>query len=137
MLVGAYPFEDPSDPRNFRKTIQRIMSVKYSFPSNLQLSRECLDLMARIFVANPAQRISIGMIQCHPWFLKNLPQELLDGGAATVHAAPPIVQSVEDIKRIMEEARHKSKQSKSPMKRPEFNEEDYMDGDLVDEELVE
>lgn len=21
MLVGAYPFEDPSDPRNFRKTI--------------------------------------------------------------------------------------------------------------------
>ncbi len=22
MLVGAYPFEDPSDPRNFRKTIQ-------------------------------------------------------------------------------------------------------------------
>lgn len=22
MLVGAYPFEDPNDPRNFRKTIQ-------------------------------------------------------------------------------------------------------------------
>ena len=22
MLVGAYPFEDPLDPRNFRKTIQ-------------------------------------------------------------------------------------------------------------------
>ena len=22
MLVGAYPFEDPEDPRNFRKTIQ-------------------------------------------------------------------------------------------------------------------
>ncbi len=22
MLVGAYPFEDPGDPRNFRKTIQ-------------------------------------------------------------------------------------------------------------------
>ena len=21
MLVGAYPFEDPDDPRNFRKTI--------------------------------------------------------------------------------------------------------------------
>ena len=21
MLVGAYPFEDPKDPRNFRKTI--------------------------------------------------------------------------------------------------------------------
>jgi len=22
MLVGAYPFEDPEDPRNFRKTLQ-------------------------------------------------------------------------------------------------------------------
>ena len=129
MLVGAYPFEDPTDPRNFRKTIQvrredgvlascaavpwwlagrlslgtcvarrtvgvpsqavvsrqhaaaflsrthiytsslpplpspprpapalqRIMSVKYSFPANLHLSRECLDLISRIFVANPAQ----------------------------------------------------------------------------------
>ena len=27
MLVGAYPFEDPADPRNFRKTIQ----VPFSF----------------------------------------------------------------------------------------------------------
>ena len=26
MLVGAYPFEDPSDPRNFRKTIQVLLS---------------------------------------------------------------------------------------------------------------
>ncbi|KAL0365439.1 UNVERIFIED_CONTAM: Serine/threonine-protein kinase SRK2E [Sesamum angustifolium] len=24
MLVGAYPFEDPEEPKNFRKTIQRI-----------------------------------------------------------------------------------------------------------------
>lgn len=31
------------------------MSVKYSFPANLHLSRECLDLISRIFVANPSQ----------------------------------------------------------------------------------
>lgn len=30
MLVGAYPFEDPGDPRNFRKTIQvRSETVTY------------------------------------------------------------------------------------------------------------
>lgn len=52
------------------------MSVKYSFPANLHLSRECLDLIARIFVANPAQRIPIKQIKLHPWFLKNLPDEL-------------------------------------------------------------
>ena len=133
MLVGAYPFEDPADPRNFRKTIQvwhrargqaahvagspvlaptpgshawppspphhttphhithppthalpfpppqRIMSVKYSFPANLHLSRECLDLISRIFVANPAQRISIAQIKQHAWFLRNLPEELKVG----------------------------------------------------------
>lgn len=31
MLVGAYPFEDPADPRNFRKTIQVFFGVlRYS-----------------------------------------------------------------------------------------------------------
>ncbi len=76
MLVGAYPFEDSTDPRNFRKTIQRIMNVKYKFPDNLHLSRECLDIIGRIFVANPASRITIAQIKQHPWFLRNLPDEL-------------------------------------------------------------
>lgn len=55
------------------------MSVKYSFPATLHLSRECLDLISRIFVANPAQRISIAQIKQHPWFLRNLPDELKVG----------------------------------------------------------
>jgi len=101
--VGAYPFEDPQDPRNFRKTIQaralilkahfgtpvavlagspvpctvqRIMSVKYSFPSNLHLSRECLDLLSQVFVANPGNRVTLKGLKQHPWFLLNLPDEL-------------------------------------------------------------
>jgi serine/threonine-protein kinase SRK2 len=32
MLVGAYPFEDPEDPRNFRKTI----GVSYYLTSTLK-----------------------------------------------------------------------------------------------------
>ena len=62
--------------------LQRIMGVKYSFPSNLHLSRECVDLISKIFQANPGNRISIGGIRSHPWFLKNLPEELVDGGRA-------------------------------------------------------
>ncbi|KAK6940185.1 Protein kinase domain [Dillenia turbinata] len=46
MLVGAYPFEDHDDPRNFRKAITRI---------------------------------TIPEIKNHPWFLKNLPIELMEG----------------------------------------------------------
>jgi len=58
------------------RAAQRIMGVKYSFPSSLHLARECVDLITKIFVANPANRISIGGIRAHPWFLKNLPEEL-------------------------------------------------------------
>lgn len=34
------------------------------------------DLLSRIFVANPAERITLAQIKQHPWFLKNLPIEL-------------------------------------------------------------
>lgn len=85
MLVGAYPFEDPDEPKDFRKTInvhlshchdfvpisfeflitkknltwlfatQRILSVQYSMPQNIQISEECRHLISRIFVGDPAQ----------------------------------------------------------------------------------
>jgi serine/threonine-protein kinase SRK2 len=72
-----------------RWEMQRIMGVKYSFPSNLHLSRECVDLISKIFQANPGNRISIAGIRVHPWFLKNLPEELVDGGrAAQVQGSP-------------------------------------------------
>ena len=52
------------------------MDVRYSWPSNLQLTPECVDMMNKIFVSNPEQRINILGIQSHPWFTKNLPDEL-------------------------------------------------------------
>ncbi|XP_050935366.1 serine/threonine-protein kinase SRK2E-like isoform X3 [Cucumis melo] len=55
MLVGAYPFEDPEDPKNFRKTIQRILNVQYSIPDYVHISPDCCHLMSRIFVADPAK----------------------------------------------------------------------------------
>jgi len=70
-VSSADPFRSPR-----ARAAQRIMGVKYSFPSSLHLARECMDLITKIFVANPANRISIGGIRAHPWFLKNLPEEL-------------------------------------------------------------
>lgn len=80
MLVGAYPFEDPEEPKNFRKTIQvlfmvyssfidfsllltyssvghwqRILNVQYSIPDYVHISPECRHLISRIFVADPAK----------------------------------------------------------------------------------
>ncbi|GLC36523.1 Serine/threonine-protein kinase sapk10 [Pleodorina starrii] len=130
MLVGAYPFEDPTDPRNFRKTIQRIMNVQFSFPPNLQISAECQDLISRIFVANPAQRITIGGIRRHPWFLKNLPAELANRDKYARNPEPH--QSLDEIRGLIRAARTlgdagNPKATALPL---EFNEDDYMDADI-------
>ncbi|ERN01074.1 hypothetical protein AMTRI_Chr03g52310 [Amborella trichopoda] len=107
MLVGAYPFEDPEDPRNFRKTIGRILSVQYTIPDYVRVSAESKHLLSRIFVANPTKRITIPEIKNHPWFLKKLPTELIEGEQTNYEKEdrenPP--QSIEDIMKIIQEAR--------------------------------
>jgi serine/threonine-protein kinase SRK2 len=128
MLVGAYPFEDPKDPKNFRKTISRIMSVQYKIPEYVHVSQNCRNLLSRIFVANPYKRITMSEIKSHPWFLKNLPRELKEEAQAAYYsrrggdaagasgssnnanangnapAATYSAQSVEEIMRIVQEA---------------------------------
>ncbi|GMP32850.1 hypothetical protein CsSME_00006420 [Camellia sinensis var. sinensis] len=84
MLVGAYPFEDADDPRNFKKTITRILSVQYSIPDYVRVSMECRHLLSRIFVANPEKRITIPEIKRHAWFLKDLPIEFMEGEEASL-----------------------------------------------------
>uniref|UniRef100_A0A0D6R7S0 non-specific serine/threonine protein kinase n=1 Tax=Araucaria cunninghamii TaxID=56994 RepID=A0A0D6R7S0_ARACU len=107
MLVGAYPFEDQEDPKNFRKTIQRIIGVQYTIPDYVHVSEDCKHLLARIFVANPSKRITIKEIKEHRWFLKNLPRELMEGAEGSYQyndpSNPP--QSLEEINKILEEAR--------------------------------
>lgn len=127
MLVGAYPFEDPKDPKNFRKTISRIMSVQYKIPEYVHVSHNCRHLLSRIFVQNPYKRITMSEIKSHPWYLKNLPRELKEeaqaayysrrgvadaagsssNGNANANAVAPAAyssQSVEEIMRIVQEA---------------------------------
>ncbi|KAK1564979.1 hypothetical protein Q3G72_016147 [Acer saccharum] len=107
MLVGAYPFEDPEDPRNFRKTIERINSVQYSIPDYVRVSADCKHLLSRIFVADPAKRITIPEIKQHPWFLKNLPKELIEIEKTNYKEADrdQSTQSVEEVMRIIQEAK--------------------------------
>ncbi|XP_074275029.1 serine/threonine-protein kinase SRK2A-like [Silene latifolia] len=116
MLVGAYPFEDQEDPKNFRKTINRIMAVQYKIPDYVHVSQECRQLLARIFVANPSRRISIREIKSHPWFLKNLPRELTEAHQATYYRRenPTFsLQTVEEIMKIVDEAKNPPPVSRS------------------------
>ncbi|KAJ4950811.1 hypothetical protein NE237_027643 [Protea cynaroides] len=107
MLVGAYPFEDPDDPRNFRKTIVRILGVLYSIPDYVRVSTDCKHLLSRIFVANPEKRITIPEIKNHPWFLKNLPIELMEReeGSMLNNDIYATAQSTEEVLSIIQEAR--------------------------------
>ncbi|XP_012436991.1 serine/threonine-protein kinase SRK2I [Gossypium raimondii] len=106
MLVGAYPFEDPDEPRDFRKTIQRILSVQYAIPDVVQISPECQHLISRIFVADPSARITIPDIRNHEWFLKNLPADLMDENTMGSHFEEPDqpMQSTDTIMQIIAEA---------------------------------
>lgn len=54
------------------------------------------------------QRITIKDIKSHPWFLKNLPRELTDAAQAVYYRRENptySLQSVEDIMKIVEEAK--------------------------------
>jgi hypothetical protein len=83
-----------------RSALQRIMAVKYSFPPGLAISPECADLLARIFVASPQQRITIPQIRAHPWFRINLPAELAVGGCCWSHSTW-VMLSHPDQERVM------------------------------------
>ncbi|KAJ7957119.1 Protein kinase [Quillaja saponaria] len=138
MLVGAYPFEDQNDPKNFRKTIQKIMAVQYKIPDYVHISQDCKHLLSRIFVANPLRRITLKEIKNHPWFLKNLPRELTESAQAVYYQRnnPSFsLQSVEEIMKIVGEARNPP-----PVSRPvrgfgwEGEEEEDVEGDVEEAE---
>ncbi|GFQ06407.1 serine/threonine-protein kinase srk2i [Phtheirospermum japonicum] len=104
MLVGAYPFEDPAEPKDFRKTIQRILNVQYSIPDNIHISEECWHLISRIFTADPAQRITMSEIRNHVWFLQNLPADLMDERGNQFEEPDQPMQNLEVIMQIISEA---------------------------------
>ncbi|KAJ6730329.1 SERINE/THREONINE-PROTEIN KINASE SAPK1 [Salix viminalis] len=125
MLVGAYPFEDPDDPKKLQKDnrgqslhklistgqiqvamqlLKRILSVHHSIPDHIRVSVECKHLLSRIFVANPEKRITIPEIKNHPWFLKNLPIELMEGRSWQSNEVNIPSQSIEEVLSIIQEA---------------------------------
>ncbi|CAL0312790.1 hypothetical protein TanjilG_06166 [Lupinus angustifolius] len=106
MLVGSYPFEDPNEPKDFRKTIQRVLSVQYSIPDFVQISPGCRHLISRIFVFEPAERITMAEIWNDEWFLKNLPADLMDEKMTGNQFEEPDqpMQSTDTIMQIISEA---------------------------------
>lgn len=53
----------------------------------------------------PLQRITIPEIKNHPWFLKNLPVELMEGGSWQSNDVNNPSQNIEEVLSIIQEAR--------------------------------
>jgi len=64
---------------NYKKMLEKIRNLDYHLPSKLSLSAEVADLLAQIFVKDPAKRATVAQIKAHAWFQERLPAELSDG----------------------------------------------------------
>ena len=72
-------------------------------PAN-QVSNELRDLLRRIFVQNPQQRITIPAILQHPWYLTQLPQEILSNyekPGCMIRPFPGSIQPLEQIDKVL------------------------------------
>lgn len=135
MLVGGYPFEDPEEPKDFRKMIQRILSVQYMIPESINISQECRHLISRIFVADPESRITMPEIKRHDWFLKNLPADLMDENMSNQFEEPEQpMQSIDAIMQIISEATIPAAGSLNQFIGTFDDMDEYMD-DLTDSEI--
>ena len=54
------------------------------------VSEDCSDLLRRLLVADPAQRLTMAQINVHPWFTTNLP-----GGMNVLAENDKIIQDTE------------------------------------------
>jgi 5'-AMP-activated protein kinase catalytic alpha subunit len=70
LLAQSLPFDADSVPELFRK----IKAGRYKMPGFL--SDDAKDLIAKILVVDPAQRLSLAGIRDHRWFKEDLPAEL-------------------------------------------------------------
>lgn len=85
MLFGTFPFDPPCSNNtqvgNARdremKMMGRIILVQWTIPEHIAVSDSCIDLLTRIFTAEPLQRITISQLQRHAWFTTDLPPTAL------------------------------------------------------------
>ena len=69
LLAGYLPFDDPS----IRTVLTKVKSGVFTFPDTIRIP-EIKDLIKRILVVDPVQRLTIDQIKMHPAFRLYLPE---------------------------------------------------------------
>ena len=62
MVCGFLPFEDPKT----NKLYQKILNAEYTIPEFV--SESCQDLIRKVLLTDPTQRLSFEGIRAHPWY---------------------------------------------------------------------
>ncbi|CAO3617135.1 unnamed protein product [Cunninghamella echinulata] len=73
MIYGSLPFHSQSQFHLCQtlKSIQEIPLPKTSPSTKKDIDPQLLDLLSKMLKINPLERISLHLIQSHPWFLQN------------------------------------------------------------------
>ncbi|KAG1052335.1 hypothetical protein G6F43_005521 [Rhizopus delemar] len=93
LVCGKVPFDDTNLPALHEK-IKRGQVDHY--PDHL--GKDCLDLLSKIFVVNPSERITLSAIRSHPWMNKGFDepvQNYLPHRQPLVAIDPSIVQGMQ------------------------------------------
>ena len=104
MMVRRYPFvprdKDPS--QHIDEISERLRNLDYEIPQGA-MSSDCADLIRKILVSDPTQRLTIKDIQDHAWYKKDLPDGALD---MNEHAeTQPDLQTEAEIRALCRDAR--------------------------------
>ncbi|KAK9795493.1 hypothetical protein WJX73_006956 [Symbiochloris irregularis] len=99
MLFGKYPF-NAKEPRLAR----RIVAAQYTLPANVAVSPDCLDMLTKVLVAEPAQRMGMEDIKCHPWFLEGLPPGALDMNEFLLKGMEPQASCQRKVELVVDQA---------------------------------
>eukprot|EP00798_Chlamydomonas_sp_ICE-L_P007921 gene7921-1134_t len=112
MLYGRYPFElghaeNVPDVQKSFQMLQRMESEDYQLNPSVLASDECLDLLKRLLKPVAANRITLGEVMQHPWFLKKLPPKACEMNRFYLSLPPPEhLQSPDCIKQLLDQGRH-------------------------------
>ncbi|KAK9810565.1 hypothetical protein WJX73_001103 [Symbiochloris irregularis] len=137
MLFCKYPFErkeDERDPQRFQKVLQRIARVEYEFPARTPVSDQCKDLLRRILVADPAQRLQIPQLQQHPWYKQDLPPGLESFNDQCLRQQQRTLNGPSNIEKVREIVRE-AKRSGRPSNSSFLDDLDEDLGDMDDQRL--
>ena len=98
MLAGSTPFNkvDGKKAQTQAAMFERIMKVDYSFPDGFEtMWPNAADLIRKLLVADPSQRISGAALRDHVWFKGVEWDRLLTKDATAPSSTPPHVPVVQ------------------------------------------